>query len=170
MNAIATLADWWNARAPRERVMLLTMLAALAAFVLWLAVWRPLHAAADAARAHRLQATATLAEVRAQVAAIARLRAQRPPPSDSSALAKTVLQAAAAERVPVSRQRTDPAGAFIVGIDAVAAPALFAWLDALGRQHGVAPAKLEIRERGGQLAVEAGFAAGVRAQAVAHRK
>lgn len=167
MSAAANLSDWWHARAPRERAMLLAMLAAVAAFVLWLGVWRPLQAAADAARAQRLHAVAALAEVRAQVATIAALRAQRPPP-DRDALAKIVLQAAAAAQVPVSRRRTDAAGVFTVGIDAVSAPALFAWLDALGRRHGLAPVTLEIRERDGRLAVEAGFAAaGAGTQAVA---
>lgn len=158
MSARARLADWWAARAPRERIMLIAMLLALAAFALWLGAWRPLRMAAEAAQERRVRATTALAEVRAEVAAIADLQRRHPPAATAEALAQTVLRTAAAERVPISRQRMDDAGMLTVGIDAVAAPALFAWLDALARQHGLAPVQLEAEERNGELAAEVGFA------------
>lgn len=153
----ATMIEWWDARAPRERLMLAAMLLAVLAFALWLGAWRPLRAAADAARDHRMRAAAVLAEVRAGVAAIADLQAQGPAPLATDALAGAVLRTAAAERVPISRQRTDDAGVLTVGIDAVQATALFGWLDALKRQHGLAPIQLEVEERNGQLVAQAHF-------------
>jgi general secretion pathway protein M len=157
MTLAATITGWCGARAPRERIMLAAMLLAVLAFVLWLGAWRPLQAAADAAREHRMRATAALAEVRAGVAAIADLQARQPAPLTTDALANAVLRTAAAERVPISRQRTDEAGVFTVGIDAVQATILFGWLDTLKRQHGLAPIRLEVEERNGQLVAEAHF-------------
>jgi general secretion pathway protein M len=158
MNRSASLGTWWSARDARERVMLALMLLAIGAFVLWLGAWRPLDAAARSARQHRLQATTDLAEVRALVAAVAERQALRPAPLTGDALTGAITRSAAAGGVAISRQRTADDGRFVVGIDAVEAPALFAWLDLLARQHGVAPVSLKVEERDGSLAVEAGFA------------
>lgn len=151
--------DWWSARNTRERAMLALMLLAIAAFVLWLGAWRPLDAVARAAHLHRLRASADLAEVRALTAAIAERQAQRPPPLSDEALPRAIARSAAAGGVAISRQRSAGDGRFVVGIDAVEAPALFAWLDLLARRHGLAPVSLKVEERDGSLAVEAGFAA-----------
>lgn len=159
MTSSGSLRDWWSARNARERAMLVLMLLAIAAFALWLGAWRPLDAAARSARQHRLQATANLAEVRALAAAVAERQAQRPPPLSGEALAGVITRSAAAGGVAISRQRTAGDGRFVVGIDAVEAPALFAWLDLLAQQHGLAPVSLKVEERDGGLAVEAGFAA-----------
>ena len=159
MNLSESLGRWWSARNARERAMLALMLLAIGAFALWLGAWRPLDAAARSARQHRLQATTDLAEVRALAAAVAERQEQRPPPLTGEALAGAIARSAAAGGVAISRQRTADDGRLVVGIDAVEAPALFAWLDLLARQHGLAPVSLKVEERDGSLAVEAGFAA-----------
>lgn len=159
MSLPASFGTWWSGRNARERAMLALMLLAIAVFALWLGAWRPLDAAARAAHLHRLRASADLAEVRALTAAIAERQAQRPPPLSGEALPRAIARSAAAGGVAISRQRTDADGRLVVGIDAVDAPALFAWLDLLARQHGLAPVSLKVEERDGSLVVEAGFAA-----------
>jgi len=159
MSLRASFGTWWSARDARERAMLALMLLAIGVFALWLGAWRPLDAMAHSARQHRLQATADLAEARALAAAVAERQAQRPAPLSGDALSSAIARSAAAGGVAISRQRTAGDDRLVVGIDAVETPALFAWLDLLARQHGVAPVSLKVDKRDGSLAVEAGFKA-----------
>lgn len=150
------LRERWDAFAPRERAMLALMAIAVVAFVLWLAVLRPLQARADAATREHRRAAADHAEMQATVDAIRTLQADRPASPAGDAFTRAVLDTATAVQVPVTRQRQD-AGLFVVGIDAVAAPALFSWLDGLRKRHGIAPASLDIGKRNGALQVEVTF-------------
>lgn len=156
---LSKIGAWWQALAPRERAMLGAMFIAIGAFALWLGAIRPLQHARDAAIDRYDRAAADLQEVRAAVDAIAKLRTQRPTPPPGDAFADTILEAAAAARVPVARQRGDDAGGLEIGIDAVAAPALLGWLEGLRQRHGIAPSMLDITEYNGQLRVQARFAA-----------
>lgn len=156
---LSKIGAWWQALAPRERVMLGVMFVAIGAFVLWLGAIRPLQHARDAAINRYDRAAADLQEAGAAVDAIAKLQAERPTPPPGNAFADTILEAAAAARVPVARQRSDEAGTLEIGIDAVAAPALLGWLEELRRSHGIAPATLDVTEHNGELRVQAGFAA-----------
>ena len=49
-----------------------------------------------------------------------------------------------------------------MGIDAVPATALFAWLDTLRRRHGIAPVRLRVDKDRGRLRAELAFAADAR--------
>lgn len=157
MTRLYALQSWWQLREPRERTMLLVMLAALAAFALWLGMFL-LQRAATTARAHHDRAVAALAEVESAVQAITALQERRPAPPAGDAFAGVVLAAARAGEVSVSRRRTDDTGVLTLGIDAVTAPVLMAWFDDLHRQHGLAPRTLDIHERNGRLRVEVAFA------------
>lgn len=148
--------DRWDAFAPRERAMLALMAVAVGAFVLWLGVLRPLQARADAALRDHQRAAADHAELEAGIRAIRDLQANRPATPTGDALTRAVLDSATAAQVPVTRQRSD-AGLLVIGIDAVAAPALFGWLDGLRNRHGIAPASLDIGKRNGALHVEVAF-------------
>lgn len=150
------LRDRWDTFAPRERAMLAVMAIAIAIFVLWLGVLRPLQARADAAAREHQRAAADHAELAASVGAIQETRADQPVPPAGDAFTRTVLDAAAAAQVPVTRQRND-GGLLVIGIDAVAAPALFGWLDGLRSGHGIAPASLDVGKRNGALQVEVAF-------------
>jgi general secretion pathway protein M len=147
---------WWQTRAPRERLMLGVMAAAIAAFALWLGVLRPLQAWTDAARERHARAAVDLDHVEAAVRDIHAAEKERPAQPAGDEFRRAILDAAASVQVPVARQRTDGA-ALVVGIDAVTAPALFSWLDHLRAAHGLAPASLEIDKRNGALRVEAAF-------------
>src|SRR5690606_21153038 len=71
------------------------------------------------------------------------------------ALEELLPRSATAAGVALSRQQ-ERDGLFIAGIDAVQAPALLAWLDALARR-GVAPVALDVGERDGHLYAEVAF-------------
>lgn len=157
MSAFDNLRHWWQSREPREQRMLAVMFAAIAAFALWFGVVAPLQRACDAAQDRHDRAVEDLREVGRGVDAITALQARRPTGSTGGNFAATILDAAAAAQVPVSRQRIDDAGVLEVGIDAIGAPALLGWLDGLGRQHGIAPMTLDITERNGSLQVQASF-------------
>lgn len=156
---LSKIGVWWQALAPRERAMLGAMFIAIGAFALWLGAIRPLQHARDGAIDRYDRAAANLQEVRSAVDAIATLSAQRPTSPSGNVFADTILEAAAAARVPVARQRSDDAGGLEIGIDAVAAPALMGWLEGLRQRHGIAPSTLDITEHNGELRVQAGFAA-----------
>lgn len=147
---------WWQTRAPRERLMLGMMAAAIAAFAVWLGVLRPLQAWTDATRERHARAAADLDNVEAAVGDIHAVENERRAPPAGDEFRRAILDAAAAARVPVARQRTD-GPTLVVGIDAVTAPALFSWLDRLRTAHGLAPASLEIDKRNGALRVEVAF-------------
>lgn len=159
MSALSAFVPWWQALAPRERAMLGMMSVAIVAFALWLGAVRPLQHARDAAMQRHDRAAAGLQEVIAATDAIQALQARQPAPPAGDAFARTILDAAAAAHVPVARQRGNDTGGLEIGIDAVAAPALFGWLEALRHRHGIAPALLDVTERNGELRVQASFAA-----------
>lgn len=157
MNLPGSLSDWWNARASRERAMLVVMLLALVTFLAWFAIMRPLGRWEAAAADDRQAATATLAGVRAARAELDAFQAAlAEPASGAGALDGLLPRTAAAAGVPLSRQQPRE-GLLTIGIDAVAAPALLAWLDTLAG-HGVAPVALEAGERDGVLHAELAFA------------
>ena len=157
MSTFDKFRHWWQSREPREQQMLAVMFAALGAFALWFGVIAPLQHARDAARDRHDLAVADLREVTRSVDAIRTLQAQRPAASVPDDFARAILDAAAAAQVPVSRQRIDEAGVLEVGIDAVDASVLLAWLDGLVQQHGIAPLAIDITERNGRLQVQASF-------------
>ena len=157
MKHMGSLLDWWRSRAQRERVMLVVMLLAVAAFLAWFALLRPLSRWQQDAAAERAGATALLAEVRAARAELARFQAALPDAQpEPVALEELLPRSATAAGVALSRQQ-ERDGLLIAGIDAVQAPALLAWLDALARR-GVAPVALDLGERDGHLHAEVAFA------------
>lgn len=157
MNLPGALSDWWNTRAPRERTMLAVMLLALVAFLAWFAVMRPLGRWEAAAADDRQAAAAALAGVRAGRAELEAFQVALPGPTSGPAALQGLLpRTAAAAGVPLSRQQPRE-GLLTIGIDAVAAPALLAWLDTLAG-HGVAPVALEVGERNGALYADLAFA------------
>ncbi len=155
MKPPGTLMEWWRTRAPRERWMLTVMVLAIVAFLVWFAVLRPLARWQQDAAADRLAATATLAEVRAARDGLAAFQSALPDPPAAVPLEELLPRTATAAGVALSRQQRHE-GLLTVGIDAVDAPALLAWLDALARQ-GIAPVALDVGERDGRLHAEFAF-------------
>lgn len=153
----AALRAWWQQREPRERAMLVLMCAAIAAFVLWYGVFSPLRRAGEAAQARHVRAAAELARVRAEVDRIALLQAQLPArPADPAALKQAVLATAAQAGLRIGNAREDGGGLEIESESATPAQ-LFGWLDALRREHGLAPAALSVARNQQRLRVQARF-------------
>lgn len=155
---LSPTALWWRRRAPRERAMLVLMVAAIAAFVAWYGVLVPLRQAHDDARARHLRAAAELARVQVQLAQLAELEQRFPArPGDREALEKAVRASAAQAGFPIGQARDDGDGSFGVRSEAATPAQLFAWLDALREQHGLAPAALSVARNQDRLRVQASF-------------
>lgn len=157
MNAFHSMRAWWQARNHRERAMLTLMLAALAAFAYWYALLLPMSWVRDQARTGYDLAASELSAVAGDAAAIRALQQQRPPLPRGEAFTAAILASARDAGVAVARQRRAADGALELGIDAVDAPALLAWLDALRRVPGIAPRRISIEKADGRLRVEAAF-------------
>ncbi len=150
---------WWRQREPRERWMLGVMVAAVAAFVLWYGVMVPLHAAADAAHQRHARAALALVEAELQRTQLQALdQRDVAPPADAAALKRAVLALASTAGLAVSRERDEGADGFGIEADAATPHQLFAWLDALRQQHGLAPSALSVARSAGELRVQARFA------------
>lgn len=152
------LTGWWQAREPRERWMVAVMLAAVAVFVSWYGIIAPLRQARDDARARHAAAVAAAREVEQALAHVEASAARLPPAPAGDAFATTVVDSAGAAGVAVSRQDEGSDGVLVIAIDAVDAPTLFGWIDALRREHGIAPLALQVDKRGGRLRAELRFA------------
>lgn len=155
---LPALQAWWRQREPRERWMLGVMAAAVAAFVLWYGVLLPLRATRDAAQARHERATLALLQADLQLAQLRTLdQRDVPVPADAAALKAAVLDTARTAGLSVSRERDDGATGFGIEADAATPQQLFAWLDALRLQHGLAPSMLSAAKSEGRLRVQAGF-------------
>lgn len=150
--------EWWLRRAPRERAMLLLMAAALVAFAAWFGAWRPLDRWRDQAIGDAVRSGRLLGQVQADAVAIAAMRSR----AGSSAPAtrrEAILESLASAGLPPSRHRDEPGVGLQLEFEAIPAPALLAWLQALRESHGIGPASLHARRTNGMLQVEVGFAA-----------
>ncbi|CAG2084849.1 type II secretion system protein M [Xanthomonas euroxanthea] len=154
MNArLQRSTQWWQARAPRERLMLGVMCAALAAFVGWYALYTPL-------RHWHAQAQARYA-VAAQLVLDASAQASAKEPATApgtAALAERIASSARDAGVSITSQQRNAAGGVDVQIDTVSAVTLFGWLERLRQAHGLVPTQLRIVRDQGQLRVRCGFA------------
>lgn len=154
---IGRAASTWRARAPRERVMLAVMFSATAAFLYWYGGVVPLRKLAASAEARYHREAESLVALRHTLAAIRAAREATPEPPAGTAYAAAILASAPAAGVSISRQSAHGDGGLAVGIDAVDAPALFAWLEALRSNHGIAPDMLDVGRRDGRLHAELAF-------------
>jgi len=145
---------WWQARSPRERV-LLAIMSALSVFVLgWLLVVRPLSDSLDAARARHGAAVIALGEARTRAQAGASAGTAPALPVDSL-IARTARDAGFAG----ARIAAQGGARATVAIDAARPQALFAWIAGLERS-GLRVERLRAQANSDRtLAVEAGLAA-----------
>jgi len=156
MSLHARSLAWWNGLAPRERAMLAVMASMLAAFAWWYGVLSPLRALRDGAAARHDRAALVLRQVEAELAALGRNGPLAPPPS-GEALQRLVLDSARDAGLAPSRQRSAADGSFVLEFERTDAPALFGWLGALARDHGLAPSSLRVVRANGALRADAGF-------------
>lgn len=157
MTRFAQAGAWWRSRNARERLMLAIMLAALAAFALWFGVLWPARKLRDSAQDRYDRAASQLREAQASANRIAALEQSVPARSQAEPASRTLLDSAAGAGIGISRQRQDGNDRFVVEIDAVAPQALFAWLDTLRREHGLAPQVLKVERVGAGVRAELAF-------------
>ena len=151
------IAGWWHARTPRERHLLLAMGVAVAAFALWFGILSPLQHARERAADRHAAAVQTRLEVERGLAAITASNASHPQAPEAGDVIATITRSASAAGVGIDRQDPTPDGGVHVEIHSVRAEVLFAWLDALRLDHGIAPLEIEVEPREGRLSARLGF-------------
>lgn len=124
---------WWFSRSERERVMLATMGALLAAVIGWYGVITPLRSASEASRERVEVASKQLASLRA----LASSRAATATPASAATVQAVVEAAAGKGGVPIARHRQDANGRFTIWVTTIDARALLPWVAALEREGGV---------------------------------
>lgn len=127
MSLAAPVSGWFLLRTPRERWLIILMLAIALPLLAWLAVARPLLLSLDAAKARHVAAVQRHGQVLAQLAQLER----SPPPAIASAdgpLALRVTDSAAQAGIRLAAN--EPRGADSVTIALAAAPptASLRWL------------------------------------------
>lgn len=137
--------------------MLAVMFATIAAFLYWYGGVVPLRKLAASAEARYDREAESLMALRDTLAAIRASREATPRPPAGEGYSTAILASAPAAGVSVSRQRAHGDGGLAVGVDAVDAPALFAWLEALRSTHGITPDTLDVGRRDGRLHAELAF-------------
>ena len=157
MTARAQVMSWWRGRNGRERLMLAVMLASLAAFALWFGVLWPARALRDSAQDRYDRAVSQLRETQASAGRIASLQQALPTRSQAEPASRTILDSAASAGIGVSRQRQDVNDRFVVEIDSATPQALFAWLETLRRERGLAPQALKVERLGAGVRAELAF-------------
>ena len=127
---IGALQPWWRERTDRERWLLAAMAALALPILLWLLVWRPLHAARLAAEARLADSVAALGEVRALAPAIRAAEARR---RDDRPLLERVGSHAGRAGLTTERLQADGDGAVALRIAAVRPALLLGWIAELQR-------------------------------------
>jgi general secretion pathway protein M len=135
--------DWWMGRTTRERWMLGVMFALIGFLLLWLAVVRPINAARDAAQLRLVAATEDAGRI-AAVAEGMKIARRTAPPTLTVTLPAAIGSAGESNGITLSRLDQSGTDRANIGISAVSAPALFAWLSALEGQ-GIIVDKLTLR-------------------------
>lgn len=127
------MTAWWSERTPRERVLVLLMLALLAGLAAWLLVIRPLGEAKVEARVRYGLAAAALSDARGRAAELERLE-RLPRPSLGAPLDAFLAGSAAEAGFAGSRVTRAGEGQAGIVVPAARPQALFGWIDGLQRR------------------------------------
>lgn len=130
---------WWRTKATHERLIYAALSAALAALLLWTAVWRPLGdwQASELRRlenAQQLFEWVTLNEQRARAAAQG---ASQRSAAGSGSILPAITQAADAAGIRLARLQPESGGAVSVSLEQQSFDQVVAWLAKLGDGNGV---------------------------------
>lgn len=138
------LYPWWEGRTLREQRMLSVMAVLLAAVFVWLAVVRPMLGWREQAAADRAGAEADLARVQAGLRLTAPTGAARPV-IDLEGFEPLVARTAAAAGLNVTTGM-DASGRLAFRIPDASSAAVFGWMSALERDHGITVVSLGVVE------------------------
>jgi general secretion pathway protein M len=139
------LYPWWNARTVREQRMLMVMALLAAAVFVWLGVVRPAWGWREDAAERRARAELDLAEVRAGLRLMAPTSAVPRAVVDLEGFEPLVLRTAEAAGLSVTTGMA-ASGQLGVRIPNASSAALFGWLSALERAHGIEVVSLGVIE------------------------
>ena len=133
---------WWASRTSRERILLAVLAALIVILGFWYGLVVPLRQAEAAAEERHARAVSRLLAVSASAQEVAALQSVRSNGPSGQALAGAVVQTALANGVSLSQQTLAPGGGLAVTIAAADPGAVFRWIAALQRDHGVEVAAL----------------------------
>ena len=135
-----SLRAWWAAKPARERALLASGAAAVAAILLFALVWLPMERARTRLAAELPALRASLAEMRAQAEEVKALRAL--PARDSAAaatpLSTLVASGTLAQGIPGARLTALGAKRVRLAVDDASWTRLVEWIAAAGANHGLA--------------------------------
>jgi type II secretory pathway component PulM len=138
------MMDFWMARAPRERLLIVFAMGLVAALLLNLLMVQPLRAARDEASASLSVAARTLDTISA-ARPMERAGAVTATATVSGETLRTRLVDLATQRgLAVSRLQTSESGALVIQFDNASAPLIFAWLESAERQLGATPQRASL--------------------------
>lgn len=141
------MMQWWSAREPRERTLLLGVGVLVCAFALFQFLVLPLGHYRASARDQHEAALAMLQEVEAGARTVQALRAAAGERSDAPA--RTVVSATATELgLPIARLQPLENAELDVWLDDVAAPLLYAWVGRL-QDRGIPVTRAVIQKSDG---------------------
>jgi general secretion pathway protein M len=150
------LRTWWGERSLREQRLLLFMLALLALVALWLLAVRPLSDQLVAQQRRHAEAVTALAQARSRAAAL-RPRGRAPAAAAPLPIDGLIRRTSAEAGFGNARIAGQGPARATFALDAVRAPAFFAWIRSL-EARGLVVDSLRARANGDRtLAVEATF-------------
>jgi general secretion pathway protein M len=154
----AALMQWLAGRSPRERAMLGVLAALALGLGLWFGVVAPLAAAQRAAAEKLDKAVRVERAVEGALSELAAVQRRVKPPASHAPVDEAVSRSAEAAGLVLGRVEADPSGGVQATLQGASANALFPWLVALQREHGVVASHLTIlKGEGGGLDVDATF-------------
>lgn len=141
MSQLAPVLLWWEARAPRERLLLAILLGVLALWLAIVAIWQPLQSARGRLGDQIVRYERALTVLQSQPAVAAPVAAP-----DDRPLNVVITETAAAFQLTI--RRLEPEGARIrVVLDEAPFDAVILWLEAVQRDHGLRVTQVEMTRR-----------------------
>lgn len=144
---IARLIHLWDARTPRERLLLTIMAAALAGVAVWLLVVRPVGLWAERAAQRRLEAASALTAV----------RAARPGASARPANLEATLQATASAHGLEPVVGMSEEGGLGFRLNTADGDKVLRWLADIKAATGAEPTRLSMLAEDGRLTVDGAY-------------
>lgn len=153
-----TRPAWWDARTPREQLLLLVAAALALLILLWMAILRPAARYAERQLAAEAQATRMLGDVR-RLAGARTAAPARPRPQEAVQL--LVARRASEAGLELTSLEAPDSMRVTLAIAAVRPVVLFPWLDALAARDGITVETLAVaRNDDSSLAMRATLVAG----------
>lgn len=132
---------WWEARVPRERLLLSVLFVVLGVWLLVAGVWQPLHSSRVRLSDQIARHERALAVVQSLPMVTTAVTTQ-----DSLPLANVVTETAAAFQLTI--RRLEPEGSRVrLVLDEVPFDAVILWIEAVERDHGLRVTELQLTRR-----------------------